>query len=290
MVTCVIDFNVDDTRADVHTLLARIAPILAAPTGTNWVLDLSGCRYFGPDAVAIIAALYRRAWATGSLAAVPLPSEPKVAAFCAYSGLARLCWLKSAPNTDHPSNETVPLQFVQGSSWNDADPIIRLVHRHLALDAVSEDSLRTCLNELLQNIEDHAESPVGGVFCARYVSTRKEIRVAVADAGIGVGTSLRKRFPAMDDRQALTAVLRGGFTAKSRDRNLGQGVFNVSRMVHNAGGQFSLISGQASAHVGDGRHVAAQAVAWKYPGTVVMFTLPVREADRASNDDDDPRR
>ncbi|MCC6359261.1 MAG: hypothetical protein IT450_10995 [Phycisphaerales bacterium] len=181
------------------------------------------------------------------------------------------------PQADHPDCETAPLLIFSNASWNISDGIVRLLRRHTQLDLEQEDQVRTCIQEVTQNVIDHAESSIGGVMVARYLHSKHEVRVAVVDRGIGIASSLRKRYSEMtDSSRSLERVIEGGFTSLSRPNNLGLGVSNLFKLVETATGRMALFSGDAFA---DFRPGLAKPIISKtgcdFPGTAAFFTLPV---------------
>jgi len=54
MLTVPIFERVDDRWSAVQRFLRALAPIIALPDGAHWCLDLSECRYIGPDAATLI--------------------------------------------------------------------------------------------------------------------------------------------------------------------------------------------------------------------------------------------
>lgn len=287
-----VGFGVDDlSRRSVGAFLKALQPILTAPAGTSWRLDLdSGDNgYLGPTAAAVVASSILLAKRRQHEAAVSLPqAPPRLAAFCEFSGLAflsRTGKLASPPEADPAGSETAPLQQFHRMNWGGSTPLVRLVRRHLSgLAADSEDLLRTCYSEIVQNIEDHAQSPIGGVICARYFEGRREIRVAVADRGVGIGEHLRGALSApgcaiRDDVHALELVLRGNVTSKSRPNNMGQGISNLATIARGNDGKLIIFSGQAHAEVDSQTTRAWHAPDRSFPGTLILLSLRVFEGD-----------
>lgn len=215
-------------------------------------------------------------------------APPALAAFCTFSGLTFLVQnaeLAPPPATDPPDSETAPLQQFRKMNWGGSTPLVRLIRRHLpGLGSDSEDLLRTCYSEIVQNIEDHSQSPIGGVICARYFANLHEIRIAVADRGIGIGESLRRSKPTTkitirDDAHALDLVLRGGVTSKSRANNMGQGISNLAVIAAGNSGRLMILSGNAHAVVdSEGSRIHSN-VASAFPGTPVLLGLRVSTGD-----------
>jgi anti-sigma regulatory factor (Ser/Thr protein kinase) len=273
-ITCKIDFNVHDSLKPVRTLIDRLQAIAEADPAEAHI-DLSKSRYLGPDAIALLAAIIFDRRSRAQRTRVTLPTGPaKLQAFCRFSGFTALVRGEELPTE---AEETViPLRQITAARWMDADPIIRLVHRHLEISEDLEEYLRICVNEVVQNIEDHAESPIGGVMCARYFAGRRHVRVAIVDRGVGIYTTLKRRYPDTTPGNALRRVLQGRFTALSRPNNAGLGLCNLSAMIEHLGGSFEIVSETSIAH-GKGRtHRDFIALARRFRGTAVFFILPMR--------------
>jgi anti-sigma regulatory factor (Ser/Thr protein kinase) len=207
-----------------------------------------------------------------------------LAGFCRYSGLAQLVG-GPPPDPDHPENETVPLCVHRQATFLDAKPILDLVARHIE-DASSEtefqEDIRTCVTETIQNVVDHAASPVGGISCARFKKGR--VAVAVADLGVGIAVSLRRRFPDIaDELDAMGRIARAeggrGLTALSRESNAGLGLHWLRTIVERRRGSLFLMSGNAFASVtSGGSGWSIERMTPRFGGTAVFFSLPAHES------------
>lgn len=155
-----IDFSVNDSPQSVVAFLRRIRAIFD-PDVPAWHVDLTKCNYLGPDAASILVASVFEARRLGVRCEVTLPTgNPALEAFCEYSGLRHHLTGKPLPDLDHPANVTIPIRIDHESNFSDPDPIIRLVRVFVPLLDENEDYLRICVNEVIQNVEDHAESSI----------------------------------------------------------------------------------------------------------------------------------
>jgi hypothetical protein len=271
-------FKLDDRFETILQFCESLSALWSAPPGEEWTLDLTGCEYLGPDAATLVFTTFLMGKQMGQHPKVLLPSSPpKVSAFCAFSGLDHYLLKGDRPNPDHPDNETIPLQQFYQTIGNQAAAITRLIRRHFV--ELSEDAefyFGTAFSEVVQNIEDHAESPIGGVSCARYFSRSKHVRVAIADRGVTIAGSLGRQGPPTSDEHALRLVFVGGRTSKSKVRNLGLGIHNLSQIVTNLGGELTIYSGNGVATLESGTPSPQfRTVPIRYPGTAVFFHLNV---------------
>ena len=245
---------------------------------TNSELDLTRVNYLGPFAAAILLANELQARKGGQPQRTRFPiHKPKVKAFLHFSGLDNHFGNGPAPDTAHPENVTVPLQIVQKATWNAADPIIELVHRHAVLSEDDETYLRNSVNEVIQNVEDHAQSGFGAVYCARYLATPRKIRVAIVDRGLGIGTTLATRHPEIQGAEAAIArVVKGGVTAQSRPNNMGVGISNLWGHITNPlGGEIFIVTEDVLGYSDREGSLRIVPLGVRFAGTGVFFTVPV---------------
>lgn len=273
-VTCKIDFNVNDSFAPVRVLIERVEAMFASAGSLPCHIDLTRCQYLGPDAVALLAAVIREAESEGRSLRVSLPETPaKLRAFCQFSGLEAT--VTRTPASDEPSETVVPLRQIISARFTDADPIIRLIHRQLDISDESEEYLRICVNEVVQNIEDHANSQIGGIMSARYLARAEEVRVAIVDRGLGIYATLKRRYPDTTEHNMLRRVLQGTYTALSRENNAGLGLCNLSSMIEHLRGEFVIVSDRAAVIGRADANRKFVSLGRRFLGTAVFFTLPM---------------
>ena len=173
----------------------------------------------------------------------------------------------------------MPLRRILAARWSDPTPIIQLVNHYLAIAEEPEEYLRICVHEVIQNIEDHADSPIGGVMCARYMTSAQQVRVAIVDRGVGIYTTLKRQHADTTPENALRRVLKGQFSAMSRPNNAGLGICNLTSMIEYLRGDFVIISEDATVEGRAGSVRKFSSLPNRFPGTAVFFTLPVRSQD-----------
>lgn len=160
-----------------------------------------------------------------------------------------------------------------------------------------EDARRTLyyvLVELLRNVVQHSQDPVGGVVAAQRMDARQGyprpvIQVAVGDAGIGILSALQVNHPELDHAEAaLTKALEphisGTFgEGRSGSRyNAGMGLFFISEMAKLTAGRLVVATRGAALYLrgdleGRERHDLrfVKPTGTGFPGTLVAFELPL---------------
>lgn len=274
-----INFNIDDRFQDIKQFLRVILPWVSGPREGADRVNLTECEYLGPYAASALVGVWRSMMDAGHPFNVQLPTRPpRLDAFCHFSGLKHILENAPLPNTDNPRNETVPLQYATVARADTGTSMINLLRRHINLSEESEEYLRLCLQEIVQNVADHAESPFGGVWCARFIEARQEVRVACVDGGIGIARALSKRIEVGSSFASLRMVFDGGHSSRSRENNMGLGISNLQSWVHNLGGNLILISGDAAGM----RQPHAptpyfEELPFFFSGTGVFFSVPITE-------------
>lgn len=257
-------------------MLERLARLDDA--STEAALDLTRCRYIGPDAAVLLAAALIELRRRRVPVLIKWPSGPhELRAFCQFSGLLEL-YEELTPYTQKdydPTHNVLRLRILTEATFRDAEPVINLVRAHVGIPEDTEEYLRICVNEVIQNIVDHAASPIGGFICARFMTKSNEVRIAIADRGLGIYTTLRRVYPDTTPKSALERVLAGKFTAQSRQNNAGLGINHLKGILKNLGGQLCIISGSAMATMKPGR-VDISELEFTFGGTAVFFTIPVQ--------------
>lgn len=165
--TVKIDFNVNDDPSSVRAFLERLTRV-ASNGPSEIAIDLSKCQYLGPDAAATMAAIILDAKENQQRIQVTWPEGPKeLRTFCESSGLREIVDSEFYANRDFdPKYNVLRLRVLATARFRDADPVITLVRSHIPISDDMEEYLRICVNEVVQNIQDHAKSKVGGVLCA----------------------------------------------------------------------------------------------------------------------------
>lgn len=275
---CAVDFELSDDRKAVVALLNRMAPLEGGAESPS-VLDLRRVEYLGPFAATLLLASHRQAVVDGRPFRIFLPQVgSKARAFSGFAGLEHLLGQGGPPRTNHPENVTVPLTAVNVATWGVADPVIELVRRFVVISEDDETYLTNCITEVIQNVEDHAESAVGAISCARYLCNKNIIRVSIVDRGLGIGTTLAKLYPDLSSAEsALKRVIRGGVSAKSRRNNMGVGISNLwSQVTNPLKGDIFIVSEDAIAYTERGSTWVGPLGA-RFAGTGVFFSVPVAD-------------
>jgi STAS-like domain of unknown function (DUF4325) len=134
------------------------------------------------------------------------------------------------------------------------------------------------LNEITDNVINHAQSPIGGLLqVTNFGRERKIIEFCVCDAGIGIPHSLSGGHKEIrSDQEALDKAIREGVT---RDKSVGQGngLYGSWRITQISGGSFEIHAGNASlVSWPDAVHIRPEAC--PFHGSLVIASINYRKA------------
>lgn len=108
-------------------------------------------------------------------------------------------------------------------------------------------SIEVCLDEILNNCFDHADSKTGVVAHAQYLRTKKSIWLAICDTGIGLPNCVNNYMQAQYSRkftseEAINWAFTNTNTTKSTPRNRGLGLNNLLDQTNYHEGEFRMIT------------------------------------------------
>jgi hypothetical protein len=239
-------------------------------------LDLRAVDWVRPAVMVGVAGLAHRASAEGRRLRVRGPSRPELAGYAVRMRLARLLDdLEVEHDLPPPRRERdqaehlVELSMIDGDRA--AERLARLVHRKLEpVDAALAGALHRSVGEIGANAPEHSGSV--GFMAAQTLPRRRELLLAVGDAGVGMRETLLHR-GAEDDEHAIELATRehvSRFDASDR----GRGLPTALTLITGQRGNLYIASGTASirhfAHTR--RYLAGR---HPYPGTLLEARIPL---------------
>jgi len=114
------------------------------------------------------------------------------------------------------------------------------------LDRNRISALQWAIDEVVDNVLNHAASPVGGIIQVMTYPKRRQIEFYVCDAGMTIPRSLRQSEYGYDnDAIALRQAINEGVT-KNKKTNRGNGLYGTFRCCEVSGGEFDILSGRVA--------------------------------------------
>lgn len=243
-------------------------------------LDFSGCenvfeRFVLP--IACLANYYSQEFHT--VFELVEPQNNKLAALFHNANWSHLIDPKNHKPTTFDGTQHVPAgQFFTPKDHYDA--VDRVLDAVLStLPDLSRDSLtalKWSLDEITDNVLQHAESKVGGFLQATTFTQSGCVEFVVADAGATIPKTLDYR----SHKQAIERAIQEGVT-RNKKTNRGNGLFGAYQIATLSGGSFEIVSGKGLLTAyGETVRFAEERIF--FPGTVVASKIDCTQPDLLS--------
>lgn len=262
---------------ELHRPLAGIHQAIQDAGYSDLILDFSECEAAFPAPMLAICAQVAKLRHAQIDVSLLLPKEEKLRRLFQNANWAHFLAPKDYdPSTFRGYTQIPATQYA--SSADQAKAVNRIANAILgAIPEIARSdfaALEWSINELTDNVLVHAQSPLGGfVQVSTFQRNKKRIAFIVADAGIGILSSLREGHPEItSDLDALDKAIREGVT---RDTSVGQGngLFGSYQICSHSKGFFQLESGHGKLCFNEraGLRVSTERV--PYDGTLVVVEI-----------------
>ena len=151
--------------------------------------------------------------------------------------------------TASPRPTTRPLlRLAQKDShaWLQSNLLPWLASR-LSINEASLYSVKVCVSELFNNIQDHKRYDIGSIFIQHFPNENCVI-FSVADFGLGISEKVRSKVAEISDSAAIIKAVEEGFTTKSNPANQGAGLAYLLKTIvqsNDNDGQVTFYSGRS---------------------------------------------
>lgn len=178
-----------------------------------------------------------------------MPEDKRTAALMSNTNWAHLIVPERFdPKDDKNINHLSARQYLTSEEHFAAvDASLEIILNNVpGIDRPRLKALEWALNEITDNVLNHAKSSVGGVMQVMTFPSLARAEFYVCDAGITIPRSLRSGRPDIrDDTSALQAAIKEGVT-RDKMSNQGNGLFGTFKCCEVSGGEFDIISGTVS--------------------------------------------
>ena len=165
-------------------------------------------------------------------------------------------WAHFLEPTRFRESETVPNRHLAAQRFGDPEQQQHLVNtfmdvvmRGMTLDRRVIAGLEWAINEITDNVLNHADCEEGGILQVITFGERKKVAFGVADSGRGILASLREGHPSLHtDAEAIAEAMKAGIT-RDPDAGQGNGIAGTLRIATMSEGSFEITSGLAQIQV-----------------------------------------
>lgn len=177
----------------------------------------------------------------------------------------------------------------QGADMRNMLPVIReRTAKILSSYGYDETDLHrfcTAVSELSQNIPRHSQS-IGWIAIQKYIQAHDSIKIAIADAGVGIPATLapkyRKRNPRQwSDAKALQLAVTQGIS-RFENEDCGHGLAVTGNYIYNWNASMFIRSGTAKLEISSETGPSGRTIDRLpfCPGTQISIVLPRRSPER----------
>ena len=243
-------------------------------------LNFSGCenvfeRFVLP--IVCIASYYRQEFNTSF--ELIRPKTPRLSALFHNANWSHLIDPANNDETTFDGTQHVPACqfFTPGDHYAAVDKVLDAVLG--TLPDLSRDSLKALkwsLDEITDNVLQHAESKVGGFLQATTFTQSGCVEFVVADAGATIPRTLEYQ----NHKQAIERAIQEGVT-RNKKTNRGNGLFGAYQIATLSGGSFEIVSGKGLLTAfGEAVRFGEEKIF--FPGTVVASRIDCTQPDLLS--------
>jgi anti-sigma regulatory factor (Ser/Thr protein kinase) len=246
-------------------LLAAMHNTVAIRGYQDLTLDFSSCSgAFSPEMLALCARCLTYGQ-EGIHISIVLPTDPRMRRLFLNTNWAHLLDQRSyEPSRYRGYTHAAALRFSDAREQHKAaDKILDILLA--AISHFRRNDIRYIewiVNELTDNVINHARSSIGGIAQVTNLRQREQIEISVCDGGLGIPHTLRQSDPMLrSDTEALDAAIKEGVT---RDKKLGQGngLYGTWSIAQKSRGRVLILPGYASlvSSMRDGLHIRSESI------------------------------
>lgn len=264
----------------IRKTLAQLDDVLRtgdqAPT-KKLLLDLGSVVFCSATGITILAAVLEDLFRRGKLAGgqIWLPNNPLAMKYLQRMNFfAELrveipeAFTRRAPKSFYPVTHVPD----EGACPAITRELVAPCQTNLSLDQPTVNALKTCVNEMIENVFYHAESPTDALVSAQAYKKRQRVELVIADTGRGIraafADSPEYAARSFDDCHAVRLALEKNVTSTG-DVRRGIGLWVASELARCNGGEFLILSKEGGVRVvGDD---VSDVTDLFWPGTLVAI-------------------
>jgi hypothetical protein len=143
------------------------------------------------------------------------------------------------------------------------------------------DMINITLPEIINNVFDHSNSPIGCCVCAQAYKSTKQLMFSVTDLGVGFLQTLYPHYPHLtSESEAIALSVRPGVSSKTRKSNAGAGLYILSDWLQHHGGELEIISRDGRwKQFSDGKATRGN-LSFSFPGSSINLCVHTEALER----------
>jgi anti-sigma regulatory factor (Ser/Thr protein kinase) len=240
------------------------------------VFDLSRTEVLTPFSIVILADIINDCLERGIKCKYIRPKKESLRRFINEIGFNQYFGINDGSQTKVKiETNKVQLKEVHGIEQTLIDQIMIVFNHHLNLSEGVSGSLRLSLIETMTNVRDHSTEDKYWV-CARAYPQKRQIRLCIADKGVGIKHSLSQAHAyknLSDDYEAIRLSTDDGVTGREDRR--GMGLSHIKQFIVVNQGEMFIISGRGKVCWRGGQEPIDQTMIVPYNGTIIKLLINI---------------
>ena len=234
---------------EMQNMLAAMHNLTSTRGYADLELDFSACRSAFSGQMLGLAAMVQRYLINGTDVSLTPPDDYKLRRLFVNTNWAHLIDSQRFGESTFRGYSQIPaIKFTNGEQQFQAtsDIMETILSALTEFDRSHLTAIEWSVNEITDNVLNHAESAVGGLVQVINHRQRQQIEFSVCDAGLGIPATLRSRYDDLaTEQEVVDLAIREGVT---RDKSIGQGngLYGTWRISQLSGGRFELYTGYVS--------------------------------------------
>ncbi len=258
-----------------NQLLQLYKKAVEADKKEDIVFDFSKSVSLTPVSIIIIAITVSECMKQGKKCSYRRPKNLRLLRFLNEMGFFSFFKPDKKPEPVRIESAKVQLRKLDGINPLFIDELIEMLEFHLNMSKGVKGSLRMSLTETMANVIDHSLSE-GYYICSVLDKRKKQIRLCIADLGIGILDSLRSysKYEYLSDAyQAIKKATEKNVTSNP-ERNAGLGLNHIKKFLDVNEGQLCIISQKGKVFWKfDQSKVLEQTMKIPFPGTIIKMLI-----------------
>lgn len=262
-----------------------VTTTIKKPSVTDVVLDFTNLRFVQPSGITLLSNLVH--WLRRHSVNVSHKGYNKYVEahkFLDQSKFFDVCFAGCLNNQLGVRSTTKPLKVFERSrshAWINFE-VIPWLGNITQIGSPSLGDLKACLQEMLNNIDDHSSETIGSTF-AQFYPNNNSVVISISDFGIGIPSRVRSylrevenaEFRDRSDAWYITKACERGFTTKSTAGNQGNGLsYLVDNVLNRYQGKIIILSERAKVTMRHNQATRSTAHSWVYPGCLIEMHIP----------------
>ncbi|KXS41962.1 MAG: Uncharacterized protein AWU54_1470 [Candidatus Frackibacter sp. T328-2] len=236
-------------------------------------MDFTECSFISPASIGLICSVLKLLQKTEELNSIDIiESRYDINSYMSRMNLFSELGIDRVERfrRHNPNGRFIPLTKVESEeNFRIIQDIMDMIEANFALSRELFLCLDWCFNEIVDNIEVHASSPIDGYVIGQNYQHRLEI--TIIDCGISIPSRMREseEYEFLSDEETLEYAIQQGVSSAIGQ---GNGLYYSSRFIENNQGRMIIHSNRARMRV-EGGESYSEILDLNWPGTVVHLEI-----------------